>query len=132
MKTKTISQTMIITGAFPHDLYEIFMDESKHAELVHATAKINRQIGGRFAIYDGYIEGTNMELVQDKKIVQDWRGEEECWPKEHFSRLIITFEKEKDGTRVSLFQEGVPEECVDDFDRGWYEFYWNPIQELFK
>ena len=26
MKTKTISQTVIITGASPHELYEIFMD----------------------------------------------------------------------------------------------------------
>ena len=27
MNTKTISQTVIINGASPHELYEIFMDE---------------------------------------------------------------------------------------------------------
>lgn len=27
MKTKTISQTVVITGASSHEVYEIFMDE---------------------------------------------------------------------------------------------------------
>jgi activator of HSP90 ATPase len=132
MKTNTISQIVIITGASPHELYEIFMDEAKHAKLVNSTAKVSRDIGGKFEIYDDYIDGTNIELIQDKKIVQNWRGEEDCWPSEHYSKLTITFEKEKDGTRVTLSQEGVPEECIDDFDRGWYEFYWDPMQELFN
>lgn len=73
MNTKTISQTVIITGASPHELYEIFMDEKKHAELINSTAKVSREIGGRFEIYDEYIDGTNIELVQDKKIVQNWQ-----------------------------------------------------------
>ena len=132
MKTSNINQTVIITGATPHDIYEILMDEKKHAKLVNSSARIDRTEGGKFEIYDGYIEGTNIELVQDKKIVQYWRGEEECWPREHFSKLTIELEKEKDSTRITLYQEGVPQECVDDFDNGWYEFYWNPLQELFK
>lgn len=132
MKTSNINQTVIITGATPHDIYEILMDEKKHAKLVNSSASIDRTEGGKFEIYDGYIEGTNIELVRDKKIVQYWRGEEECWPREHFSKLTIELEKEKDSTRITLYQEGVPQECVDDFDNGWYEFYWNPLQELFK
>jgi activator of HSP90 ATPase len=132
MKTKTISQIVIINGASPHELYEIIMDEKKHAKLVNSKAKISRDIGGRFEIYDGYIEGTNIELIQDKKIVQNWRGEEDCWPKEHYSKLTITFEKENGNTKATLLQERVPIECAEDFDNGWYEFYWNPMQELFK
>ncbi len=132
MKTKTINQTVIITDAAPHDIYEIFMDSKKHAKLVNSTAKISRETGGGFEVFDGYIDGTNIELVNDRKIVQNWRGEEDCWPKDHYSKLTIILEKEKNGTRINLTQEGVPEECADDFDKGWYEFYWNPMQELFK
>jgi activator of HSP90 ATPase len=132
MKTKTISQSVIIEGATPHDLYEIFMDEKKHAELIGSNAKISRDIGGQFEAYDRYIEGTNIELVQDKKIVQYWRGEEDCWPKKHYSKLAITFEKEKEGTRAKLVQEGVPEGCADNINKGWFEFYWDPMKELFK
>jgi activator of HSP90 ATPase len=132
MKTKTISQSVIIKGASPHELFEIFMDEKKHAALVNSTAKISRDIGGRFEVYDGYIEGKNVELIQDKKIVQEWRGEEDCWPKQHYSKLTISFEKDKEGTRAELIQERVPEECSESFDKGWYEFYWDPMKELFK
>jgi len=132
MKTTTINQDVVITGASPHDLYEILMDPKKHAKLVSSTAQINRKIGGKFKIYDGYIEGTNVELVEDTKIVQHWRGDEDCWPEDHYSKLTITFKKEKNGTRIILNQEGVPEECWKDFDKGWYDFYWNPLKQLFE
>ncbi|MEI7616108.1 MAG: SRPBCC domain-containing protein [Actinomycetota bacterium] len=132
METKTISQSVVITGASPHELYEIFMDEKKHADLIDSGARISRNIGGKFEIYDEYIDGTNIELVQDKKIVQYWRGEEDCWPEDHYSKLSITFEKDGDGTRAELVQEDVPNECADSFDKGWHEFYWNPMKALFK
>jgi len=132
MKIKTINQSLTITGATHHELYEIFIDSNKHAKLINSTAKISREAGEKFAAYNGYIDGTNIELIQDKKIVQYWRGDEICWPKEHYSKLTIIFEKEKDGTRVTLIQEGIPEECWKDFDKGWYDFYWNPLQEMFK
>ena len=132
MNTKTISQTVIIAGASPHELYEIFMDEKKHAKLINSIAKISREIGGKFEIYDEYIDGANIELEQDKKIVQSWRGEEDYWPEGHYSKLTINFEKDKGGTRVTLLQEDVPEECAESFDKGWQDFYWNPMQELFK
>ena len=33
MKTETINQTVIIAGASPHELYEIFMDEKNMQNL---------------------------------------------------------------------------------------------------
>lgn len=132
MKTATINQAVVIKGASPHDLYEILMDSKKHAQLVNSTAEISREKGGKFKVYDGYISGTNLELIADTKIVQNWRGDEDCWPEDHYSKLTITFKKEKDGTRVSLNQEGVPAECQEDFDKGWYDFYWEPLQQLFE
>ena len=132
MKTATINQTVIITGASPHDLYEILMDSKKHAKLVNSTAEISREMGGKFKVYDGYISGTNLELIADTKIVQYWRGDEDCWLEDHYSKLTIIFKKEKDGTRISLNQEGMPVVCQVDFDKGWYDFYWKPLQQLFE
>ena len=132
MKTATINQAVVIKGASPHELYEILMDSKKHAKLVNSTAQISREAGGEFKAYDGYISGTNIELIADTKIVQNWRGDEDCWPEEHYSKLTITFKKEKDGTRINLNQEGVPAECQEDFDKGWYDFYWEPLQQLFE
>ena len=131
IKTRTIEQTVVV-NASPHEIYEILMDSEKHSKLVGSKCDISRQVGGKFSIYDGYIDGINIELVQDKKIVQDWRGEEECWPKDHYSRLTIELEEIEEDTKLTLLQSGVPEECYEDFDQGWYDYYWNPLKEMLE
>ena len=132
METKTIKLEVTIKNATPEQIYEIFMDSKKHADLISSGAEISREIGGKFNIYDDYITGRNLELVENEKIVQEWRGEEECWPKNHFSILTITLEKVSGGTKLILNQEKVPAECVDNFEKGWYDFYFNPLKNIFE
>lgn len=131
MKPKTIKQSVTIKAS-PHEVYEVLMDSKKHSKLTGSNAKMSRKIGGNFEVWDGFVEGTNIELVPDKKIVQNWRGEEKCWPDNHYS--IVTFELEEtdEGTRLDFTQEKMPEECYDNFYKGWYDNYWNPLQEMFK
>ena len=131
LKTKTINQSIIV-NASPHEVYEVLMDSEKHSELTGSNAKISRETGGSFKVWDGYIEGKNIELVPDKKIVQSWRGEEKCWPQGHYSTITIQLEKEGDETRLDFIQEDMPEECYDNFFKGWYDNYWNPLQDMFK
>lgn len=89
MKTKTIRQ-IVVFKASPHDVYEALMDSKKHSKFTGAKAIISREVGGKINAYDGYIEGVNVELVPDKKIVQKWRGSD--WPEGHYS--TATFELE--------------------------------------
>ena len=131
MKTKIIKQSINIDTS-PHEIFEAFMDSKKHAELVSSTAKISREAGGEFRIYDSYITGKNIEIIPDKKIVQLWRAEEECWPKEHFSTISLDLEAEGAGTKINFTQTNVPEDCYDDIYKGWYDFYWDPLKEMFK
>lgn len=131
MNTKTINQEVII-GASPHEVYEVLMNSEKHGGLVNSNADIRPEAGRSFKIYDGYIEGKNIELIRDKKIVQDWRGDEECWPKNHYSRITIILEKADKGTRLVFTQEKMPEECYDNFYDGWIDNYWKPLQAMFK
>ncbi len=132
METKTIKLEVTIKNATPEQIYEIFMDSGKHADLISSSAKIKREVGGKFNIYDDYITGRNIELVKNEKIVQEWRGEEECWPKNHFSILTIILEKVSGGTKLILNQEKVPAECVDNFEKGWHDFYFNPLKNIFE
>ena len=76
MKTKIIKQNIFFKAA-PHEIYEAFMDSRKHSKFTEGKAKIIREVGGNFTIDDGYITGTNVELVLDKKIVQSWRAAED-------------------------------------------------------
>ena len=127
MKTMTIKQTVTF-NASPHDVYEMLMDSEKHAEFTESPATISRKVGGRFSTYDDYSTGTNIELVQDKKIVQKWRGSD--WPEGHYS--VATFELEGAGVKTKLVfsQTDVPEDQYEAISEGWKEFYWEKMKKM--
>jgi activator of HSP90 ATPase len=129
MKTKTIHQT-ITFKATPHDIYETLMDSKKHAELVGDEAKISKKVGAKFSIYGGEIEGVNLELVPDSKIVQSWRYSD--WPEGHFSKATFLLEESKDVTKLTFTQTEVPEDLYEDVAKGWHDYYWQPMQEMLE
>lgn len=131
MKTKIIKQSALFKAA-PHEVYEALMDSGKHSKFTGSKAEISQKIGGEFTAWDGYIMGTNVELVPDEKIVQSWRAEEEGWPEDHYSTVTITLKKESGGTRLAFIQEGVPEDCYEDIEQGWNDFYWKPLKKFLE
>jgi activator of HSP90 ATPase len=132
MKTRTIRQTVFFEAS-PHDVYETLMDSRKHAKFTGGKCTIVRKVGGKIDIYDGYITGENVELVQDKKIAQLWKPDEgDCWPSDHFSKATFALKAEKRGTRLTFTQSGVPVDCGDRFDTGWQERYWAPMKEMLE
>ena len=80
---KAIRQTATIRGATPHDIYETIMDSKKHAKLSGSCTTVSRRVGGAFKVGRD-LEGKNLKLVKDRRIVQSWRATD--WPKGHFSR----------------------------------------------
>ena len=129
IKTKTLSQTVNFKAS-PHEIYEMLMDSEKHSKFSGAKAVISRDVNGAFTAYDGFIEGVNIELVPDKKIVQKWRGSD--WAEGHYS--VATFElKDVDGsTELTFTQTDVPEEHYDHISKGWYEHYWDKIKKALE
>ena len=73
METKDLKQTVNFKASC-HDVYEALMDSEKHAKFTGAKAEISREVGGKWTAYDGHLDGENLELVPDEKIVQIWRG----------------------------------------------------------
>lgn len=129
MKIKTIEQSVIIKAS-PHEVYETLMDSKKHAQLIGDKANISREIGGEFTAYIDYIEGINLELIPDKKIVQKWRANE--WPEGHHSEATLLLDETKDGTQLKFRQSGIPEKFVDDIAQGWWDYYWNPMKQILE
>ena len=127
METKTIKQTVTFKAS-PHDVYEALMDAKRHAEFTGGKATISRKLGGKFSVFDGYAEGINVELEQDKKIIQTWRADD--WPEGHYSKVTFTFTKTAGGTKLAFTQTSVPEEFSADVAQGWKDYYWGPMKEL--
>ncbi len=126
MQTKVIRQTATFP-AKPSEVYELLMDSRKHASFSGAKANISRKVGGKFTAYDGYCEGTNLELIENKKIVQSWRGKD--WPEGHYSTLSYTLSPVKTGTRLSFYQSGVPVKNYVHIKQGWIDHYWQPMKK---
>jgi activator of HSP90 ATPase len=116
--------------ASPHAVYEILMDEKQHAAFTGGKAKISRETGGKFSIYDGDIQGVNIELVPDKKIVQSWRYSD--WPKGHYSRVTFLLEPSVKGTHLIFTQTDIPDSKFEDIKQGWKDFYWLPIKAVLE
>ena len=129
MKTKTVNQE-IIFKATPHDVYEILMDSKKHSKFTDSKAKISREVNGKFTAYDGYIEGKNIELIQDNKIVQKWRGSD--WPEGHYSKTTFLLKKIPEGTKLIFTQKDVPTEQYESINQGWEDHYWKPMKAILE
>ena len=130
IKKKSIEEEILIKGS-PHDIYEAFMDSKKHSKFTESKAKVSREIGGSFSIYEGAINGKNVELIQDKKIVQTWRGESENWPKGYYSKITLLFEPVDNGTLIKFTHIDIPEGAYESVKEGWNSYYWEPLKEMF-
>ena len=128
METRTIRQTVTFK-ADPRNVYEMIMDSKKHTELAGDRAKISRKSGGKFNVGD-YIEGANLELIPDERIVQTWRYSD--WPQGHYSKATFSFKAVEGGTRLTFTQSDVPAEFYKDIRQGWIDYYWTPMKEMLK
>lgn len=129
MKTKTIKQSVTIK-ANPHEVYEALMDSRKHTKFTGAKARISRKVGGNFSAYVRYIQGINLDLVPDKRIVQAWRGSD--WPKGHYSIATFSLKRMRGGTRLVFSQIGVPNREYKGINQGWRDHYWKPMKEMLE
>lgn len=126
--SETIKQTVLFKAP-PHEVYEALMDEKIHARFTASAAQISSQVGGSFSAYDGYISGRNIELIPDRKIVQEWRAVD--WEPKKISKITFEFSAVPEGTQLDFTHTGLPEGTEDDFAQGWIENYWNPMRNLF-
>ncbi|CAN1772889.1 Activator of 90 kDa heat shock protein ATPase homolog 1 [Linum perenne] len=118
VKAKASSQskkgfkTISLTEKFScraRDLFEILMDENRWKGFTQSNAKISKEVGGEFAIFDGSVTGTNVELQEGKLIVQKWRFG--SWPDGIISTVRLTLEEPEAGmTIVKLTHTDIPEE----------------------
>lgn len=129
IKTKTIKQGANFKVS-PHEIYEALMDSKKHSKFTGGKANISRNVGGKFAVYDDYATGKNLELIPDKKIVQSWRASD--WPEGADSKVTFALSATKIGTKLAFTQTGVPENCAKDIAQGWKDYYWAPMKELLE
>ncbi|VAI75165.1 unnamed protein product [Triticum turgidum subsp. durum] len=119
------------------DIYEILMDDNRWKGFTQSNARISKDVGGQFSLFDGSITGVNEELQEGKLIVQKWRFG--SWADGVHSTVRLVFDEPESGvTTIKLKQTDVPEEdrygnstVVENTERGWKELIFQRIRAVF-
>lgn len=91
-KGKEGFKTISMTEKFhcrPSDVYEILLNDRSWKAFTQSNAQISKESGGMFSIFDGAVTGINVQLQENKLIVQKWRFS--SWADGHYSNVSLLF-----------------------------------------
>lgn len=91
-------------------------------------ARMEEKAGTKFSLWGGDIHGTNLEVVKNKKLVQEWFSG--SWKKP--SNVTFTLIEKGNETEVDLLHEEVPDEEGGEIADGWKDYYLGPMKELLE
>jgi uncharacterized protein YndB with AHSA1/START domain len=90
-------------------------------------AEMSTVPGSEFSLWDGSIEGKNLEFETGKKIVQQWYFGDQ--PEESIVTIIL--HEKGMNTSVELIHTNIPDEDYDDLTDGWNTSYFSSLREFY-
>jgi len=122
----------IYLAVAPARLWEMWLHPVWHARFTGgAEAIVNDKEGELYSCWNGYIEGRNLSLEPGARILQSWRTADFA-AADMDSLLELRFSSEAEGTRLSIRHTELPHETSDTYRKGWEEYYFQHMRELFK
>ena len=118
-----------VVPASPQTIYDAWLHSHGHTKMTGSPATVTAGIGDSFTAWDGYISGSNLELEQDRRIVQSWRGSS-YKDSDEDSRIEVILESVDGGTRITLTHSNVPDD-QGSHEPGWTDHYFEPMQKYF-
>ena len=112
--------------AGPSKVFKALTDPKIIEKWSGAPAKMSAKKGAKFEIWGGDMFGTNLEVVKDKKLVQEW-----C-TKTFRSKVTFTIKAKGKGSVVDLLHENVPARSVKNYSEGWKDYYLGAMQLMFE
>jgi activator of HSP90 ATPase len=114
-------------NAAPERIFNMLLDSKQFAAFTGMPATIDPSPGGAFNTFGGLIEGRNVEVIPNRRIVQAWRPT--YWDPGVYSMVHFELKASNGGTTLVLDHTGFPEGDFDHLDPGWYMRYWNPLKK---
>lgn len=114
------------------DVFTGWLNEKIHSEFTGgAKATTSSNEGGSFSAWDGYISGSNVEIIPYKKIIQKWRTSE-FDPEDEDSVIEIFFTYKDDHTLVSITHTNLPDGTGEKYKKGWKDHYFVFMKKYFE
>jgi activator of HSP90 ATPase len=114
----------------PARIYEVLLDSKHFSKFTGHPAEIQAQQGGSLKLFGGLIEGRNIELVANQRIVQAWR--EASWGPGYYSLVKFDLAAQNHGTHLVFDQTGIAEDDWGHLNEGWPIRYWKPLRAYLK
>lgn len=121
---KTYHHTYTVQSDIEH-VWRALIDPHEIEGWGAGPAEMDEREGTNFKLWGGDIHGTNIEVIPEEKLVQDWFGGE--WPQP--SKVTITLNQEGHDCHVELLHENIPDEDFEDIKQGWDEYYFGPLKD---
>ena len=127
---KTQFKLIRIINVEPSVVYNAWLNSNEHSKMTGGEAQCDAKEGVNFSAWNGYISGVNVKLTKNKEIIQKWRTSEFSDSDED-SEIIIKFKKHAQGTELILIHKNIPD-GNSDYEKGWDEHYFEPMNAYFK
>ena len=114
-------------NAEPEDVYNALTNKKMLDIWTGESADMQPVEGTAFSLWGGSITGINLEIVENKKIVQQWFFGEE----DEKSIVTMKIHLHKKGTSVELIHTNIPDDAYENISVGWDEDYFGALTELF-
>jgi activator of HSP90 ATPase len=106
------------------------LSSKQFAALTGAPAEVAPRAGGAFTTFGKLIEGRNIELIPNQRIVQAWRPA--SWEPGVYSIVRFELRPHDSQTTIILDHTGFPEGDFKHLEWGWNKHYWEPLKKTFS
>jgi activator of HSP90 ATPase len=124
---KTFKKSFKI-NAEPADVYSALTNPYTIELWTGYPAIMSTEPGSEFSMWEGDITGKNIEFIQDKKVVQEW----DFGDNPEKSVVVITIQKDREDSMVTVEHSNIPDEDFEDIAEGWREYYFGAINTFFN
>lgn len=91
-------------------------------------ADMKPEAGYVFSLWEGDITGVNLEVVPNKRIVQEWFFGEQ----DEQSIVRITLNKAGGRTLLDLNHTHIPEDVYEEITEGWRDYYLGSVKSMLE
>jgi len=120
----------VVVDASPLEVYDAYVDPKRHAAFTGTGVTGTLKVGGKFTAGDGYITAKYLKLQPGRRIVHEWTTTE--WPAGYPPSILeLTLKPNGSGTKLTMVHSKVPAGQVQQYAKGWTEFYWGPLKKYF-
>jgi activator of HSP90 ATPase len=129
----SIHQDALI-DATPMEVYAYLTDGQMFAAATGMAARLEARAGAAFSLFDGRVEGRQIELVPWERVVQAWRfgdAHPDVWDRGVYSIVRFTLTAQGDRTRLVVDHDAIPAEWREHIETGYPMFYREPMSRYF-